>query len=103
MPAQSDSVLLFDKVARLPEPGDNVAIACQPLPSGTRIQLADGIVALPHTVLEGHRFAVRRIAPGQPLLTWGLPFGVAVREIARGDYICNEKILSSLAARHVKF
>ncbi len=33
------------------------------------------------TVLEGHRFAVRPIPEGQPLLSWSLPFGYAICQI----------------------
>ncbi|HUJ76679.1 MAG TPA: UxaA family hydrolase, partial [bacterium] len=58
---------------------------------------------LPHTVMEGHRFAVVPIAAGDKLLSWGLPFGTATRPIAPGDYICNEKILQSLSQRNIDF
>lgn len=49
------------------------------------------------------RFAVRPIAVGEDLLSWGLPFGEAVRPIAPGQYCCNASIIESLAARHVDF
>ncbi len=40
---------------------------------------------------------------GEPLLSWGLPFGVAVKDIAPGQYCCNQSIIESLAVRHVGF
>ena len=43
------------------------------------------------------------IPEGQPLLSWGLPFGVAVAEIQPGEYVCNQRILEALAMRHVDF
>ena len=52
-------------------------------------------------VLEGHRLAVRPIAPGEPLLSWGLPFGHALTPIAPGDYVCNASILQALAMRQL--
>ncbi|OUC05742.1 hypothetical protein RY27_25340, partial [Litorilinea aerophila] len=58
------------EIARLPLPGDNVAVATQRLEAGTRIQDGERTLVLPHTVLEGHRFAVQPIEPGQPLLSW---------------------------------
>ncbi|HVW22282.1 MAG TPA: UxaA family hydrolase [Opitutaceae bacterium] len=88
-------------VARLPEPGDNVAIAIRRLEAGASVQLAGGTVALPHTVLEGHRFAVQPIRPGERLLSWGQPFGKAIAPVAPGDYVCNQAVLDSLATRRL--
>jgi len=95
--------LAFHAVGRLPAPGDNVAIAIRPLDAGTVIALDGGACALPHAVLEGHRFAVRVIARGEALLSWGLPFGHALALIAPGDYVCNASTLESLAGRRLAF
>ena len=93
--------LEFHSVGRLPAPGDNVAIAIRQLEAGTTIKLGDELRVLAHTILEGHRFAVRPIAKGEPLLSWGLPFGHAVAPIAPGDYVCNPSILEALAMRRL--
>lgn len=61
------------------------------------------IVSLPHTVLEGHRLALCPVEVGAPLLSWGLPFGLARVPIAPGDYLCNDAILRALAVRRVPF
>lgn len=90
-------------VGRLPAPGDNVAIAIRPLDAGTVIALDGAPRTLAHSILEGHRFAVRAIAPGAPLLSWGLPFGHALTPIAPGDYVCNASILEALAVRRLPF
>ena len=97
-----ESALPFSTVARLPATGDNVAIAIRRLEAGENIALPGGPHALPHTVLEGHRFAVLPIAPGEPLLSWGLPFGHALSVIQPGDYVCNASILEALAVRRVE-
>jgi altronate dehydratase len=90
----------FSAVGRLPAPDDNVAIAVRRLEAGT-VLLIEGVArSLSHTVLEGHRFAVRPIAAGESLLSWGLPFGVALAPIAPGDYVCNQSTLAALAIRH---
>ncbi len=99
----NSDVLQFAQAGRVPAAGDNVAIAIRNLPAGTVLQLEDRSVILPFTILEGHRFAVRAIAKGEPLLSWGLPFGFALHLIRPGDYICNEKILRALSGRHVPF
>lgn len=93
----------FISVARLPAPNDNVAIATQKLDAGTQIQIEHEKFALSHSVLEGHRFAIQSIAEGDPLLSWGLPFGYASRSIAPGDYACNQKMIDSLSIRNLNF
>ncbi len=97
------SDIAFIQAGRIPAPGDNAAIAVRRLPAGTRITGSPGGFVLPHTVLEGHRFAVVPIAPGEPITSWGLPFGLAIQPIAPGDYLCNEKVLAALKQRHAEF
>ncbi len=99
MPTQFD----FGQVGRIPAPGDNVAIAVKTIAAGSVVTLDGRALVFPHTVLEGHRFAPVPIAVGEPLLSWGLPFGLATRDIAPGDYVCNETILGALKQRHVPF
>ncbi len=98
---QTDEAKLwnFDDVGRVPAPGDNVAIATRRLDTGSRISHEGSEFTVDHTVLEGHRFAVRTIGEGEDLLSWGLPFGQAVKDISPGDYACNEKILAVLRER----
>jgi altronate dehydratase len=91
----------FASVGRLPSPGDNVAIAIRRLDAGEMIALPSGPRTLPHTVLEGHRFAVQSVAAGEALLSWGLPFAHALRPIAPGDYVSNQSMLDALAVRRV--
>ena len=89
----------FQEVGRLPAPGDNVAMATRRLEAGTRVSHGGSGFTVEHTVLEGHRFAVEPVAEGEDLLSWGLRFGRAVRDIAPGDYACNDKILRVLRER----
>ena len=103
MENESGRTLDFDDAGRFPAPGDNVAIATRRLEAGTRVSHEDREFTVGHTVLEGHRFAVRNIPEGEDLLSWGLRFGRAVRDIAPGDYVCNPKILKALSERHVDF
>ena len=52
-------------------------------------------------MLEGHRFAVAPIPTGAALLSWSLPFGTALTDLAPGDYVCNASMLAALAVRRV--
>jgi len=93
--------LELSAVGRLPAPGDNVAIATRRIEAGAVITLDGTPRTLLHTVLEGHRFAVKPIARGAELLSWGLPFGVALRDLAPGEYVCNQFTLDALAQREL--
>lgn len=95
---------LLSDIARLPESGDNVAIVSRRLEVGTKVVAEDGTsFVMSHTLLEGHRFAVQHIRAGNPVLSWGLPFGKAIRDIKPGDYICNADIIEALSVRNVDF
>jgi len=100
---QSSGPLPFEDAARLPLPGDNVAIATRTLPAGTQIDYSGRILTLDYTAMEGHRFAVAPIAAGAALLSWGLPFGMATRPIAPGEYIRNSEMLDALGVRALDF
>ncbi|MBA2713430.1 MAG: hypothetical protein H0U55_07755, partial [Rubrobacteraceae bacterium] len=89
----------FQEVGRLPAPDDNVAMATRRLDPGTRVSYEGSEFEIHHTVLEGHRFAARPVAEGEDLLSWGLRFGRATKDISPGDYACNEKILRVLRER----
>ena len=97
------TALTFEDCARLPLPEDNVAIVTRRLEQGTQIRCEAGDVSLASTLMEGHRFALRPIEAGTPLLSWGLPFGVALHDIAPGDYVCNAGILEALGLRRLDF
>lgn len=93
----------FENVARLPQSGDNVAIVTRNLSAGVRIRTRGTVFRLAATMLEGHRFAVAPISAGESLLSWNLPFGVALRDIYPGDYVCNAGMLEALSLRTLDF
>ncbi|WP_343974902.1 UxaA family hydrolase [Kribbella koreensis] len=99
---EAETMLRFDEIGVLPEPGDNVAISSRRLETGTVIDFAGTPVTLPHTVLEGHRFVARPVATGEPLLSWNTPFARALRDLAIGDYVCTPTSLAAVSARGVE-
>ncbi|MBP8256393.1 MAG: UxaA family hydrolase, partial [Opitutaceae bacterium] len=92
----------FHAIARLAAPGDNVAIATRRIEAGSVVTLGSRELTVPHAVLEGHRFAIRSVANGEDLLSWGLPFGRAIRAIGAGEYVSNELMIRALRWRDVK-
>ncbi len=93
----------FTAIARLPVDGDNVAIATRRLEAGLSVEHDGAQFRLDTTILVGHRFAVEPIAQDDPLLSWGLPFGVATRPIAPGEYVCNAGMIEALNGRVLDF
>ena len=93
----------FQEVGRLPASDDNVAIATRRVDPSAEINYNGHSFTISHTILEGHRFAIQAIPEGEPLLSWGLPFGVAITDLCPGDYTCNQKILDALAIRDIDF
>ena len=90
--------------AIVPEDGDNCAIARAVTPKGTRFTLPgapDVVYELSNTTLEGHRFAIRAVAPGEHLLSWRLTFARALTPLAPGQYLANWRVLAALRARGI--
>ncbi len=96
-------MLEFSEIARLPDPGDNCAIAIRDLPAGMETRHGDYRFQLSHHVLLGHRFAVRPIPRGGELTSWGQRFGTASRDIAPGEYVINAGVQEELARRELDF
>ncbi|WP_020385128.1 UxaA family hydrolase [Kribbella catacumbae] len=99
---EAETLLRFDEIGVLPEPGDNVAISSRRLDAGTVIDFAGTPVPLPNTVLEGHRLVARPIATGEPLLSWNTPFARALRDLEVGDYVCTPTSLAAVSARGIE-
>ncbi len=96
-------MLDLNEIGRLPTPGDNCAIAIRTLSAGTAVRTRGTHFTLSNTVLEGHRFATALIPTGSFLLSWGVPFGRALRDIGPGEYICNGGVLNALRLRELDF
>ena len=90
----------FDDVAVLPDARDNCAIAKLALPAGVVLQIPNsGDIVLRNTILEGHRFTISLVSKGCNLLSWALPFGIALEDIPRGSYVMNRTMQYALQGR----
>ncbi|MFO1466015.1 MAG: UxaA family hydrolase [Steroidobacteraceae bacterium] len=99
----SRELLPLTAIGRIPIAGDNAAIAIRDLEAGTCVGHEGRTFVLSHSMLEGHRFAVRPIGAGDWLLSWNQPFGRALRAIQPGEYLCNAGVLDALRIRHLPF
>ena len=93
----------FEDLARIPLPGDNCAIATRGLEAGTRLTKDGQTLHIASAILVGHRFALESIAEGQPLFSWGLPFGYATRSIRPGEYVFNPGMVQEMSYRELDY
>lgn len=91
--------LPFESIGRLPDAQDNSAIAVKDIEAGTKVQHQNQEIVIAHAVPLAHRFAVRPLAKGEFIYSWGQPFGVALRPIEAGEYLCNTTVLEEFAKR----
>jgi len=82
---------------------DNAALAVGNIKTGATIMVSGKVVveSCPHDIPDGHRFAICDLPKGAILTSWGLKFGVALRDLKAGDYLCNEKSLNEFNSRKI--
>src|SRR5687768_3907201 len=71
---------------------DNVTVALRDVAAGT---LVDGVTAL-SDVSAGHKIALRAIPPGEAVIKFGYPIGVASAGIAPGEHVHSHNLKSTL-------
>ena len=67
--------------------GDSVAVALTALEKGTALDVEEQQVVLVSDVPAGHKFALKQIAAGEPVIKYGYPIGQAKCEIAPGEHV----------------
>lgn len=82
----------------LPQPDDNAAVAVDDLRCGRCVSVGGVELTLASDVMVGHRVAVRRVERGDAVTSWGRAFGVALRVIEPGEYLCNQQMRDALIA-----
>ena len=77
-------------------PSDNVAVALVPLSKGTVIEL-DGItLTLTEDIMQGHKFSLNNLKPGDSIIKYGNPIGHATAEISAGSWIHTHNLKTGL-------
>lgn len=74
---------------------DTVAVAMTPLSAGDRP--GPGLPVLKDDVPRGHKFALRAVRAGEPVVKYGAPIGVAQRAIEAGEHVHVHNLASALA------
>jgi altronate hydrolase len=74
-------------------PDDNVAVAPRAIAAGTRDDSGLVFTDIP----AGHKAALRAIAPGEPVVKYGFPIGIATSPIAPGEHVHVHNVRTGLA------
>ncbi len=84
--------------------GDSVAVALTDLKAGSVQTVAGGQITLATDIPAGHKFALRQIRAGEPVIKYGFPIGQAKCDVQPGEHVHvhNLKTLlsSELAYQH---
>ena len=78
---------------------DNVATALAELKEGEELKLTiadeDVPVKLRRAIPFGHKFSLRRIPKGKPVIKYGETIGTATENIAPGDHVHVHNVIST--------
>ncbi len=85
---------------------DNVATALESLKRGAeilvKIQEATEKITLLSDIPLGHKFALKDIGKGAPVIKYGEPIGRSVKRIARGEHVHVHNLGNTLRSRKRK-
>ena len=76
---------------------DNVAVALEPLATGSVISLPEGDVTVLEDIPAGHKIALSDIAAGEKIVKYGFPIGHAVKPISRGSHVHIQNLKTNLS------
>ena len=74
---------------------DNVATALEPLDAGRTVRLGTLTVTVTEAIPRGHKFALRAIGIGEPVLKYGSAIGTASSSIDAGAHVHTHNVAST--------
>lgn len=78
---------------------DNVAVALSDFVKGDRIRINGTELVLRDVVDYGHKFAVKDVQEGEPIIKYAETIGVAAKAISAGDHVHVHNVKSLRARR----
>ncbi|HWB52883.1 MAG TPA: UxaA family hydrolase [Tepidisphaeraceae bacterium] len=86
-------------------PSDNVAVLLEDTPAGIVKVLGEGTGTLEakEQISLGHKIAVAPIARGAAVVKFGVPIGIATRDISQGEWVHLHNCRSRVDERSSKF
>jgi altronate hydrolase len=77
-------------------PNDTVAVALRPLCAGSVITVQGQNISLLEDIPQGHKFALKDIPEGQPVIKYSAPIGIAVKTIRQGEWVHTHNMKTGL-------
>jgi altronate dehydratase small subunit len=77
------------------DPSDNVAVALAALAGDETVTFGQGTVKVVEPIRFGHKIATREIGAGDPVLKYHEVIGIATRDIAPGEHVHVQNVVSS--------
>jgi altronate hydrolase len=84
-------------------PQDNLAVAARNLAGGSVIEFQGKELSLRQCVGLGHKFALRDVAAGEPLMKYGQVIGFAAEPILAGSHVHTHNVRADAFARDYAF
>ena len=66
---------------------DNVAVALTNIAKGESVIIDNRTIRVCSEILQGHKFALKKIAKNQDIIKYGYPIGFALNDITEGEHI----------------
>lgn len=83
-------------------PKDNVLVALQDLPAGQNIQFNGSTIQLKQNIPAKHKFPLKPLTAGDPVLMYGVLVGKAVTDIGEGEAITVKNLQHDADTFHAK-
>lgn len=77
-------------------PRDNVAVTLRPLEAGATVDVGGQAVRLAAALPRAHKFALRAIRGGEPIVKFGQPIGRATADIGPGGWVHVDNVRTNL-------
>lgn len=77
-------------------PDDDVAVACESIPTGQRVVVGTHAVIAGQDVPAGHKLALVALSAGEPVTKYGAPIGITTKAIAAGDWVHSHNMATAL-------
>ena len=81
------------------DPRDNVAVALEEIAAGSRVLIQGTTLEALDRIPFAHKVALQPIAPGEPILKYGVPIAFATARIRPGDWVHEHNAQSYFAAK----
>lgn len=78
---------------------DNVAIAADGLKAGEEVGLGGKIYRVEDDIPVNHKMALTALKPGEAVIKYGSPIGIATQEIAEGSWVHSHNMKTGLAGK----